>query len=242
MGKLAAAGAIAGLGKGLIEEAKNTRDDDRRSMDEARETRLRDLEQNYRVALASRREEFEATQQGQEVMAKAAAYKEQLAGQQSLQTDSQRATAAEGAADRKSREKIAGMQASARSGSTSNRRAWEKTLLPGTPTGEVDPNTRMPILGEAAIAITSPTGQTYIQKGDKFFKQGSSTKEATRGPNNTFTPGWRRASARNLEELAKNPERADEFARVYGWLPESFIANLPSSVPGRSSTSGSEED
>jgi hypothetical protein len=183
MGMMALAGAIGGLGAGMEKNVEHNREVEKMDLEEAREMRLRqfEAEQADKRQTAGFKHEEGMQEKGfgqqKELQKGGFAHEEGMQekgfGQQKeLQKGSQEFTGSEGAKDRASREKIAGISAAARAGAASRSAAakrWESKVVKSTTMDEKG----LPIENEVISMVDKNSGRSYVQDGTKFFLQGS---------------------------------------------------------------------
>lgn len=133
-------------------------------------------------------------------------------GRLGLDRDKLDTTVSEGAKDRASNEKIAGVRAAATRDAAgargANKKRWtvnkaaSTTMLKG---GGLDTH-------EDIVLTDNTSGRTYKQLGGMFVPQGSSA-----------TP--RKAAKSEIAKLVANPGAADQFLNTYGYLPLEAFGN-----------------
>jgi hypothetical protein len=231
MGKLAMAGALAGLGKGIHEYGADTQ----AAQAEAQKTAHDDARAEAMVRLKARLDK-EARQQGYEheteiqgMRGEQAVGIQQLKGEQAkeLQGGEQEFKGGEAEKQRQyeavqtdkkltSAEKIAGIKADATE-SGSKGKTWKLTKLKTG--GDFNPATGETTPSSERVAITSPKlGLTFVQQGTLFIPQDPEDRAKMRQPKD---------QAGAMKWLQDNPaENAQTFLQTYHWLPASVMKYL----------------
>lgn len=239
MGKLAAWGALAGLGKGMIANAEYQRKVDFAALEETREMRLREYEAEQ---AASRQQAgfdhdktmleegkkwdvtMEATRQGGQT---AQALLSQGFEDKSRE-DTQSFTAEENRKKRESDEAQTRLQVEARDAAKgADKEKWTIKASPRTRKGFDKKN---PLAEETApqYSITSPTGVTYIQVGDQFVLPGEGEPKAVpRGVDRIRNVQLNDAQVQQAETiLRQRPDTAELFIQRFGYLPLWFARTV----------------
>lgn len=245
MGKLAFWGGVAGAAKGWEAGIQAKAEQAKSEWDEARERRILDLknqmEKESQQAAFGQQEKVVGMQIGSE---------EKIAGARTeaasaLQTSEQDYKRREGETerdwkarqaelDRAAAERRANIAASAKSGAAGK---------PFTVTKMMD--TRQGVGGipeqYEKIVITDRSGTTYIQQGDRFVlqdptgefvpravKKANEAQKSRQGAGAAKLPSSARIRAPQsaVQDLLKDPTRADEFIQDFGYLPAAFLPVL----------------
>lgn len=206
MGKLALWGAVGGAGKGMVENAEAQRKIDMAQIEEMREVRIRQLENEMATVRQRQSQEFQAGEGEKDRGFK----KEETAAErhfrESQAGEEREFKASEGSKDRASAERIAGMRAEAAGGSKKGRwdfsKVKETSMLEGGMPGEF----------EIPMVRDKKTGRQYLQRGDRFMLPGDEPKSV------------RRAARSEVDKLMQNPGQADNFLNTYRYLPIEFFS------------------
>lgn len=239
MGMMALAGAIGGVGAGMEKNVQHNREVEKMDLEEAREMRLRQFENEHADKRQDKGFSHEEGMQekgfGQqrELQKGGFAHEEGMQekgfGQQDkTQKSTQDFTGSEGAKDRASREKIAGIGAAARAGAAKNSalaKRWESKVVKSTTMDEKG----LPVENEVISMVDKNTGRSYVQDGTKFFLQGAPKTRTIPGTGKeqraTQAP-IKDAARSEVEKLIQNPDQADNFVRLYGYLPYEFFNGM----------------
>lgn len=218
MGKLAMWGAIGGAAAGMQKniDVQRKREDDAAA--NQREMALR----KYEAEEAAKRLQTSTSSQekiaGQEIASREGIAGKELSSRKELQGEEIEAKKEEGAANRASAERIAGIRARATAaGRTTSKGRWNFVSQKTDPvidskTGEVVPGKVQQILRDTNRGIA------FVQSGDRFVLPDVD-------PTST-----KRAAASEVRKLLENPDQADNFLATYKYLPMQFIASQSSSA------------
>lgn len=221
MGKLAAWGALAGLGKGMIANAEYQRKVDFAALEEAREMRLREYEAGQASArqqagfshdktMLAEGKKWDVTMEATRQSGQTAQELLRQGYESTSREDTQSFTAAENKKKRESDEAQTRMQTDARKaaeGGESKRFEFDKVsaIIGKDAYGN-------PIAGTTPIIHDKPAGVSYVQAGDKFYLADEQGK--------AYKPSGRRAPPQKaIDDLFANPNLANDFVTKYGYLP-----------------------
>jgi hypothetical protein len=239
MGMMALAGAIGGVGAGMEKNVEHNRELEKMDLEEARETRLRQFENEHADKRQDKGFSHEESMQDkgftqQKDLQKGgfehdeSMQKSTFGQQDKTQKSTQEFTGSEGAKDRASREKVAGISAAARGAAASRSAAakrWESKVVKSTTLDEKG----LPTENEVISMVDKNTGRAYVQDGTKFFLQGSPKTRTVpgTGKDKRATQAPIKDAARSaVQRLIDNPDQADNFVRMYGYLPYEFFNGM----------------
>lgn len=219
MGKLAAWGALAGLGKGMIANAEYQRKVDFAALEEAREMRLREYEAGQASArqqagfghdesMAKRSEAHDVTMEATRQGGQTAQALLRQGFEDKSREDTQTFTAGENAKNRQNAIDVENLRLKkAGEGGESKRFEFDKVsaIIGKDAYGN-------PIAGTTPIIHDKPAGVSYVQAGDKFYLADEQGK--------AYKPAGRRAPPQKaIDDLFANPDLANNFVTKYGYLP-----------------------
>jgi len=220
MGTIAAAGLVAGLGKGLVANAEVQVRKDFAALEEAKEIRLRQLDAQYRTA-----------EQDKQIQASKDLETQRQAGQATLQTQQDKAAGERNDADLKVRkEEGAATRAVQVSEGEKNRKSAEKiadtrrdsnirrTFKPEkftTSTVKASTIGKDGVISEIETLAVTRGGQTFVQLGQNFvpYQAGKPAAEPTFAKPQVINEAIKRIK----------PGNAEEFLRLYGFIPAQYI-------------------
>lgn len=218
MGKLALWGAVGGLGKGI---QTNIEDERKRQGEVEAHEREMALRRYEAEEAAQRQQTGIAAQEG--LQTQEIASREKIAGQEvgarkELQGTEIKAKKEEGAANRASAERIAGIRARATMAARSTgKKRWDFAAQKTDPT--IDPKSGEIVPGKVVNVLRDTNrGLTFVQSGNRFLLPDVD-------PTTTKS-----AAASEVRKLLQNPEQADNFLATYKYLPAEFIASQSSSA------------
>lgn len=146
-------------------------------------------------------------------------------GKLGLERDKLDADVSEGAKNRASNEKIAGVRAAATRDAAGARGANKKRW---TVNKTANTDIKKGTTTEDIVLTDNNSGRTYKQLGGMFVPQG--------------TAGTPRQAARSeIAKLVSNPGAADQFLKTYGYLPLEAFGNNQSTAAGADETDPDEE-
>lgn len=222
MGKLAAWGAVAGAGKGAADYLEKRQSEEisvrAAEIDNQRKIAFERLQQQNREALETMRQTGATERTGMTVDGAAAVADTRAESemaqieargdlQQKLQDDAQKH-----AIDLENIQIKAGKYARSASGQDPRIKAMvDRYEFRQETTSGFDPTTNLPTETGVTVMTDKVSGQSYVQKDDKFIPRGSD-REPTRAP----------SAATNA--LYENLHRAPEFLDKFGYLPLGFFA------------------
>lgn len=227
---LGTAGLIGGLGKGLVdlgvEKTRASNQERLLKLEEAREIRLQQLRTQGQMDVTRLQGQQQQEQQAQDNIAKTvqnsqvadanlALEDRRSANDATLKKAERESIEKEGAANRASAEKIAGMRANPNG---KNPPGGKFTTNRITVTSE-DENGN--IKQADTIAVTRG-GRTYVQLADAFVPY--SAGETAKLPQ--FSAKTKANLPRALEDLRKDPSSAEEFLETFKYLPAKYITYL----------------
>lgn len=209
MGGLAKWGAIAGGASGAQQNIEYARKKEMADLDEQRETRLKQLEDQ----MASQRQERGFQQQEKmQGMKGEQATKLQGGAQEfkSAEAEKQRQfEAVQTDKELEAKKEVAGIQAGAK-GSSAGLKRWEAKTTTQTRTGQ----NGIPEQYDSVALFDKASGRTYIQQGSRFVPQGTDPKAVRRAPREA------------IADLLSNTSKADAFIEAYNYLPIEFFGAL----------------
>jgi hypothetical protein len=237
---LGTAGLIGGLGKGLVdlgvEKTRASNQERLLKLEEAREIRLQQLRTQGQMDLNRQQGEQQAALQAQDNIAKTVQIQQQAdsaaaledkrqAGDIAIKEGDRKFQAEEGAKERASREKIAGMRANPNGKNPPGGKFTTNTIMV---TSE-DENGN---ISQAETLAVTRGGRTFVQLGTDFvpYAAGQNAK-----------PPAKRADKGALQFLQKNPTQAEAFLERYGYLPARFITQLQGDAGAAPATEDDDE-
>ncbi len=213
------AGVLGGIGQALSQLGANKR-----------EERLMALQSDRQMALQRMQNEFAAgeNQKGRDLTAAEGGKNRQVqVGQLGLERDKLDANISEGAKDRASAEKIAGIRADATrkaAGARGNKSRWAINKAASESLTKDGGMSKV----EEIVITDKDKGRTYKQQGDIFLPQGA-------------PPPAKKAHRSEIAKLVENPEASDQFFKTYGYLPMEWFGAIQSQV-GEEETAPDEEE
>lgn len=258
MGMLEVAGALGGIGKGIEKNVDFDRQKELMSLEEAREMRIRQFEAEQAAQRQSAGFEHEDKSQAkgfeQQKDLQTGGFKHEegmqekgFGQQEKLQKGQQTFEGGEKQKDRASREKIAGMAASAAAAKARNSamaKRWESKVVKNTTTDAKG----MPVEQDQLTVFDKSSGRAYVQQGNKFFQQGAPRSRTTPGAGKgqpAREEPIRDAARSEVQKLVENPDQADNFVKLYGYLPYEFfngVGNNAGAYDPTATPSSVEED
>lgn len=237
---LGTAGLIGGLGKGLVdlgtEKVRASNQERLLKLEEAREVRLQQLRTQGQLqvqqlqgeqqsALETKRTENDLKIEGVRGSNAAALEEKRQAGDAAIKEGDRKFQAEEGAKERASREKIAGMRANPNGKNPPGGKFTTNTIMV---TSE-DENGN---ISQAETLAVTRGGRTFVQLGTDFvpYSAGQNAK-----------PPAKRADKGALQFLQKNPTQAEAFLERYGYLPARFITQLQGDAGSAPATEDDDE-
>lgn len=223
MGKLAMAGALAGLGEGLHESGADRMEAEaaaaKQSHDDARAEAL--IRLKARLDSSARQEEYKQQTSMQEL--KGSQAQELQKGEQTFKSgeaETQRQFEAV-QTDKKleSAENVARIGAEAKTEAAGKKPKWSiNTVKTG---GDFNPATGQMTPVSTYQTITSEvTGLTYKQEGNMFLPQDENARAKVKMP-------AKEKMAAAMKWLAEDPKtNAEKFISIYGWLPAPMMRYL----------------
>lgn len=229
---LAAAGAIGGIGQAMIGDVQHQRDLDKMEFDQAREVRLRQMEETFRTNERVSSEAHADTLQDKNLAGHAAISQNEITKARELQKEKEGVEHTEKGLDRASREKIAGIKAAAVG---SNKKMDSPFIFKNTPASQVFTPEGMkttPAQATVSFKYGPAKGQTFVQKGTSVTGPDGKVSGFT---NNFYPPEvdpktTRRVNPEIIEDLLAHPDKASEFVEAYGYLPGKFVNSMQSQV------------
>lgn len=250
MGMLEMAGALGGIGKGIEKNVDFERQKELMSLEEAREMRIRQFEAEQAAARQSagfgHEEKMQEKGFGQQKELQKGGFEHEegmqekgFGQQEKMQKGQQTFESGERAKDRASREKIAGISANAKAAkdrASAMAKRWESKVVKRT---TVDAK-GLPTESDVLSVFDRSTARTYEQEGNKFFPQGAPRTRKTPGAGKeqpAREEPIRDAARSEIQKLIENPDQADNFVRLYGYLPYEFFNGAGSNAGTFSSSS-----
>lgn len=225
MGSLALAGAVAGAGKGMVENAEfEQKMQAQKAAADYEQTRQEALErmradnakevEGMRAAgamnVAREQEKWHTQDVATETQAKASE------GQKQREFLSK-----QGEANRENRKEIAQIKASAavagRGGKAPKTWTYHNITMPGSVGKDAQGNPMM-IPGKQFSVLQHRDGRQFVQVGDKFMPYDASKDEVP------DAGSVRRAAASEVDKLVQNPDQADNFLATYHYLPMQWFS------------------
>lgn len=227
MGKLAAFGALAGVGQGAVQMAKTKQAGIDRDMDEQREMRIAQMQQAHAEKMQgqqqnfakgqqtdqqeflkgqqSDQQDFQSLQQNKELDAGDSRQAATIQAQKDLAGSEQTWKSGEGAKDRESAERIAERRAAAVGRGKANQGRFLKSVIKRVDGKTMNENSTV-------VLTDKQTGQTFEQSGDKFVLQGA-TARMPKDMNGA------------MQYLQKSGD-VDGFLSKYGFIPASYYSQV----------------
>lgn len=218
MGKLALWSAVGGIGAGMqknIDVARKEKEDKDR---EEREFALHKFEAEE----AAKRQQAGITSQekisGQEIGSREKMTGQEIGSREKVAGQEIGAKKEEGAANRASAERIAGIRARATmSTHAGGKGRWNFVSQKTDPF--IDPKTNQIMPGKVQNVLRDTnTGLSFVQSGDRFLLP--DVDPAATKP----------AASSEIRKLLQNPDQADNFLATYKYLPMQFVAAQSSSA------------
>lgn len=218
MGKLAMWGAIGGAAAGVQKniDVQRKREDEAKAQE--REMALRKFEAEEAAKRQQSGFGHEEKMQGGEFGEREKLQGQEIKARGELQGQEIKAKEKEGAANRASAERIAGIRARATmAGHTTGKARWgfvsQKTdPIIDAKTGQIIPGKVQHVLRD------SNRGLSFVQSGDRFMLP--DTDPAT----------TKHAAASEVRKLMEHPDQADNFLTTYKYLPLQFISSQTSTA------------
>lgn len=213
MGKLAQWGALAGAAEGMEKNVEYARKESMSKLDEQREIRLKQLEDQMRTKQAERGYAHDEKIQG----AKIDASKDIQSGDQTFKSAEAQLNrnfeAGQQEKDLAAKKEIAGIQAGSK-GTTAAYKRWDAKTTTQTRTGE----SGIPEQYDSVALFDKGTGRTYMQQGSRFLPQGTDPKAVRRAPREA------------IADLLSDPTKADAFIEAYSYLPIEFFGAVQGQI------------
>jgi len=213
VGNLALWGAVGGLGKGIEKNADAERSQQAAAAQHEREMAIRKFEAEEAAKRQGTGITAQKEMQTQELGAREKLQSTEIKAKQQSQSEEEKFKAGEGAKNRASAERIAGIRAEATKagkGGTAKGR-WKLNTVKTDP--YIDPNTNKIMPGGVQYVLGDTNrGIQFVQDQDRFLLPGADPKTT------------KRAAASEVQKLMDNPDQADNFMAAYKYLPAQFIA------------------
>lgn len=225
MGSLALAGAVAGAGKGLAEEAQFTQETQAKAdaakaandMETQRQTALERMRNDNANQIEDKRAGTQMAVAGKQQEWHEADVKAEIGSKEKEGSNQRAFLGKQGEANRQNRKDIATIRASAsmagKGGKAPKTWTFHNVAMQGSFSKDPASGQTIMIPGKQFSVLQHRDGRQFVQVGDKFLPYDASKDEIPKADS------VRRASSSEVDKLVQNPDQADNFLSTYHYLP-----------------------